>query len=265
MPTGQLASLAFDVELDGKAGFPELAHENRDVGEARLGRERFVRVATEHAEQTTHLGQRAATRLLDCLQHLAGRGVCVVENAPLGSGLEDDHRDVMGDHVVQLASDSSPLFDDRLARDEIPFALRYLHPSLPVANDATHEQHHDERDHGERHASFRFASYRNCHERGQRRSPSRRSQTAAASSRPSARRASRAKRRRSSRCWAASMRSRRCRRVRAAAIPAAAGCRRRTATVLGHQRPGDRDYEPFLSAGAAEPGLELRRNGEDHR
>ena len=53
--------------------------------------------------------------------------------------------------------------------------------------------------------------------------------------------------------------------IRAAAIPAAAGCRRRTATVPGHQWPGDRDYEPFLSAGAAEPGLELRRNGEDHR
>ena len=64
----------------------------------------------------------------------------------------------MGDHVVQLASDPRPLFDDRLARDEIPFALGDLRPSLPVADDATHEQHHDERDHGERHASFWFAS-----------------------------------------------------------------------------------------------------------
>src|SRR6478672_10683616 len=133
---GQLSSLAFDLELDGEAGFPKLAHENRDVGEAGLGSEWFVRVAAEHAQQATHLGQRATTRLLDRLQHLAGRGVCAIENAPLGSSLENDHRDVMGDHVVQLAGDPSPLLDDCLARDEIPFALRYLHPSLPVAHDA---------------------------------------------------------------------------------------------------------------------------------
>ena len=79
------------MELDGKAGFPELPHENRDVREAGLGREWFVGVATEHAQQATHLGQRAAARSLDRFQHLARRGVCTLEYAPFGSRLQDDH------------------------------------------------------------------------------------------------------------------------------------------------------------------------------
>src|SRR5213076_112 len=63
-PDWELAWLTFDLELDGKAGFPELPDENRNVGEAGLGREWLVRAATEHAQQTTHLGQRAAARSL---------------------------------------------------------------------------------------------------------------------------------------------------------------------------------------------------------
>ena len=75
---------------------------------------------------------------------------------------------MMGDHVVQLAGDPRALFDDGLASDEIPFTLRYLRPSLPVADDTTHEHHHDERDDCERHASFRPAPYRDRRERRQR-------------------------------------------------------------------------------------------------
>ena len=32
----------------------------------------------------------------------------------------------MGDHVVQFARDPRPLLDDRLARGEVPFALRQI-------------------------------------------------------------------------------------------------------------------------------------------
>ena len=95
------------------------------------------RFGAEHAEQAAHLGQRAASGPLDRLQYLAGRLVGAVEDAPLGTGLEDDHRDVMGDHVVQLARDPCPFFDDRLAGDEVAFAFGNLCAPLAVADDAT--------------------------------------------------------------------------------------------------------------------------------
>src|SRR5204863_7077908 len=128
----ELASLALDMELDGKAGFPELVDQDRDVGQPGLGRERFVRIAAEHAEEATHLGQRAAACPLDGLEHLTRRGVCAVEYASLGSRLEDDHRDVMCDHVVQLASDPCTLLDDGLPCGQVPLSLGDLRPSLSV-------------------------------------------------------------------------------------------------------------------------------------
>ena len=83
-----------------------------------------------------------AAALLDRLQHFTRRGVPVAEHAPLGAGLHDDHRDVVGDHVVQLARDPRPLLDDRLARSHVALALRDLRTPLTVADHAADEQHH---------------------------------------------------------------------------------------------------------------------------
>src|SRR6478672_7871619 len=52
---GQLSLMPFGAEIDGKAGLPEWRDERQEVGEAGLGSERFVRVAAEHAQQTTHV------------------------------------------------------------------------------------------------------------------------------------------------------------------------------------------------------------------
>ena len=150
-PDRELPSLALDAELDGKARLAELPDEGRHVVEPRLGRQRLVRVAAEHAEQAAHLGERAAPALLDRLQHLARRGVRVAEHAPLGAGLQDDHRDVVRDHVVQLTRDPRPFLDDRLARGHVALALGDLRAPLAVADDAADEQHHHGRDDGERH------------------------------------------------------------------------------------------------------------------
>ena len=50
--------------------------------------------------------------------------------------------------------------------------------------------------------------------------------------------------------------------IRAAVIPAAAGCRH--GHRARHERPGDRD-KPLPSARAPEPGLEFGTDGKDHR
>ena len=146
MPTGSSRALAVDAELDGKAGLAQLLDERRHVAEPGLGCERLVRVVAEHAEQAAHLGQRAAPGLLDRLQHLARRGVRIAEHAPLGARLHDDHRDVVGDHVVQLTRDPRPFLDDRLTGGHVALALGDLRAALAVADDAADEQHHHGRD-----------------------------------------------------------------------------------------------------------------------
>ena len=148
-PDRQLAPLALDAELDRKAGLAHLRDERRQVVEPRLRRERVGRVAAQHPDQAAHLGQRAAADLLDRLEHLARRPPLAVEHAPLGARLDDHHRDVVRDHVVQLARDPRPLLDDRLARGEVALALGELGAALAVADDAADEQHHDECDHAE--------------------------------------------------------------------------------------------------------------------
>jgi len=149
-PDRELPTLALDAELDGKARLAELPDEGGYVVEPRLGRQRLVHVTAEHAEQAAHLCERAASALLDRLQHLARRGVRVAEHAPLGASLQDDHRDVVGDHVVQLTRDARSFLDDRLARGHVALALGDLRAALAVADDAADEQHHYGRDDGER-------------------------------------------------------------------------------------------------------------------
>jgi hypothetical protein len=138
---GQLAALAVDGELHRQTGLPDLRHERRQVGQRRLRGERPGRgFGPQHADQPPHLGQRAAADLLDGPQHLAGRAL--LDDPPLGSGLDDHHRDAMRDRVVQFPRDPGAFLDDRLTGGDVPLAFGQPGPGVTVADDAAQEQHH---------------------------------------------------------------------------------------------------------------------------
>ena len=77
------------------------------------------------------------------------RAVSSLEDASLGARLDDHHRDVVRDRVVQLARDPRPLLHYRLAGREVALALGELGTALAVADDAADQHHHDERDDAE--------------------------------------------------------------------------------------------------------------------
>jgi hypothetical protein len=138
---GQLAALAVDAELHRQPGLADLRHERRQVGQRRLRRERSGRrVGPQHADQPPHLGQRAAADLLNGLQHLAGRAL--PDDAPLGAGLDDHHRDAVRDRVVQFPRDPGALLDDRLAGGDVTLAFGQPGTAVAVADDTPQEQHH---------------------------------------------------------------------------------------------------------------------------
>ncbi len=146
----QLASLSVDGELDGQARVSKLSDERGHVSEPRLRGERIVRVTAEHAKQPAGLGERAPPALLDRLEHLASGRVRVIEEAPLGAGLENDHRDVVCDHVVQFTRDPRALLDDRLTRGDVALALGDPSTAVAVADHTSDEEHHDALDDAER-------------------------------------------------------------------------------------------------------------------
>ena len=147
MPTGSSRRLAVDPELHRQASLADLRHERGQIGQRRLRREPVGGVGPQHADQPAHLGERAAPDLLDGLQHLAGRAVR--QDAPLGTGLDDHHRDAVRHRVVQFPCDPGALLDDRLAGGDVPLALGQPGPAVTVADDAAEEQHHDDGAEGE--------------------------------------------------------------------------------------------------------------------
>ena len=88
----------------------------------RLRRQRGrLAFGAHHLEQTAHLRQRLATRLLDDRECLPLALLLRLQQAAHGSGLHRHHADRVCDHVVQLARDAGPLLLDRIAR--LHFAL----------------------------------------------------------------------------------------------------------------------------------------------
>ena len=170
----------------------------------------------------------------------------------------------MGDHIVELSCYPGPLFDDRLPGNQVPFPLCDLRASLPVADDATDEQHHDQRDDCERHASFRPAPYRDRRERRQRhrrraerkqprRRPDRQGVQRAQPGDAEAHDVGRFPRNRND------VGDKSGRDTRSGGIPAT------DRNSARHHRTGDRDYEPLPLCDAAEPRLELGHDGEPRR
>ena len=130
-PDGQLAPLALDAKLDRKARLPQLPDQ----------------LGTSSSPGCGASGSSASPRSMPTRRRIsvsAPRPICSIVSStsrveafaspstpPLGTGLDDDHRDVVGDHVVQLARDPRPLLDDRLPRGHIALALG--DPCAPLA------------------------------------------------------------------------------------------------------------------------------------
>ena len=169
----KLARVTVDAELDRKAGLAQLLDERRHIAEPWLGCERLAHVVAEHAEQAAHLGQCTAPGVLDGLEHLARRGIRVPEHAPLRTRLHDHHRDVVGDHIVQLACDPRPFLDNGLTGGHVALALGDLHTAFAVADDTADKQHHHDRDHDDRNGVVQVALWSgtrrevDCHDRHQ--------------------------------------------------------------------------------------------------
>src|SRR5919197_1639625 len=148
IPAGSSRRSPSTVRSTGRPA-SHLADESHDLVEARLRRERVGGVLAQHPDEAAHLGERATADLLDRLEHLARRAVPAVEDAPLCAGLDDHHRDVGRDHVVELARDPRPLLDHGLARGELALQLGDLGAVLAVADPAADEEHDGERGHPE--------------------------------------------------------------------------------------------------------------------
>ena len=85
------------------------------IGQSRLRRGVLAAGAqhAQHAAQLGQAGQRARPDLTEALHQLRRRIGGLVGRR---LGLDRDHRHVVGDHVVQLAGDPGPLFNDGLSR-----------------------------------------------------------------------------------------------------------------------------------------------------
>ena len=112
---GQRPGLPRHLEPYGQARAAHLVDEVGELVDAGLRHVLAARVVAgaQQAEQPAHLGQRLPAGAGDGLQRLlglVGRGVQDVRGAVR---LDDHHRHVVGDHVVQLAGDPGPFGGDR--------------------------------------------------------------------------------------------------------------------------------------------------------
>ena len=113
---GELAIGTRCAQLDGRPRSPHGVHELLKVGEARRGRERggpgfLVAQQPEHDPQLVLGGPPDHLDRFQC-------GACLLRalghQAPAHPGLDGDHRERVGDDVVQLAGDAHPLLADLL-------------------------------------------------------------------------------------------------------------------------------------------------------
>ena len=110
----QLARLAVDVQLDRQPGRAGALDQRAELVQRRLRRERGGLLAgVQHAEQVAHLAQRLAAGALDQRRGLDRALRVAGEDAPRAAGLDDHHRDAVGDDVVHLARDPAALVGDR--------------------------------------------------------------------------------------------------------------------------------------------------------
>ncbi len=112
---GQRARGALDLEVDLQAGLPHLRDQVLDLFDVGLGNVLpALRGVTgpQHAEQPPHLRERLPAGAGDGLQGLLGLVGGRVHDVGGTVGLDDHHRHVVRDDVVQLAGDPGPLGGD---------------------------------------------------------------------------------------------------------------------------------------------------------
>ena len=95
-----------------------------------------TRIVTQHAQQSAHLQKRLAGRVADRREPLSSGRRKSGNGEPSCLGLDRDHRDVVGDYVVQLPGDAGPFapcgvvderVDDDLACRAVLFRLADVH------------------------------------------------------------------------------------------------------------------------------------------
>ena len=102
---------AFDRDVDNETRAANGRHESVEPLEPRLRLDRHpgATALAPPGEQTAQLGQRSAAGGGDAVERGLGARVTGRDHARAGLGLHDDHADVVGDHVVELACDARPL------------------------------------------------------------------------------------------------------------------------------------------------------------
>ena len=102
------------MQLDGKAGAPDLLQQRVEAVEARLWHELgFVAVAAHGRQQLAHLGERRPTCPLDIPERIAVLRQRIGEFVPDGADLKHHHAHGVGDDVVELARDPGSFLGHR--------------------------------------------------------------------------------------------------------------------------------------------------------
>ena len=115
-PAGSASSRAVPAHGDVEAGGAQRLHELVETVEAGLRvRRAGVRASSIDGEQQPQLAQRVSPRRLDRAQRRTGLLGLRVEDLRCRGGLDDDHRDAVRDHVVQLPRDPRLLLARRAA------------------------------------------------------------------------------------------------------------------------------------------------------
>jgi hypothetical protein len=113
----QLDPPTLDRHLDPPAGPSRPGHQPIQLGQAGQRRPRPALLAelAQHAKGRPQLLQRLAARLLDRQQRRTGLPRPPVQHVHGHAGLEVDHRDAVGHHVMQLPGQPQPLLVDAAA------------------------------------------------------------------------------------------------------------------------------------------------------
>ncbi len=133
---GQRPPRPVDAELDREAGGAAARHQLVDVGQGgRRPAGRTLRSGAQHVDEGAQLVERVLARRLDRAERALGQLRSLVDQVERGPGLHVDQRQVVRDHVVELARDAQ-----LLVAGAQPFLL---FPGAPALDGALAPDAHD--------------------------------------------------------------------------------------------------------------------------
>ena len=109
-----------------EAGGARARRQRVELAEARLRSEPRLGAVADEAERAPQLGQRFAAGLADGAERVGRGGRVAVGQALPGAGLDRDHADRVGEHVVHLARDVRALALGGQARTRFAFLSQLL-------------------------------------------------------------------------------------------------------------------------------------------